>query len=220
MTPRAAAPKAAGRLVRSSRREQGLSQRGLANLAGLSRRTVQRIEQGEIPSADTIMRLESALDLPEGSLAPDWDLPPGPIECDYGARVRARRRALGLSLEELAVAVGVSPATLSRFERGITVPHRWFAEWIDAAGRARVAIVAKPLAAALGFAHVGQLHEFCMAGDVTEWRIDGDRRSSLWLPNDNAERGVAPSNAFPTMSELREAHYAFGRMKKRGQGGT
>ena len=212
-TPRSRAPRDLGPQLRGWRLEQGISQADLARLAGLSRKTIQRIESGHLLSADTAIRIERALDLPEESVAPDWSLPPSPVESDYGSRVRARRRALGMSLEELALATGVSAATVSRFERGITVPRRWFVEWIDDFGMLRDAIVAKPLAEALGFAHVGELQEFCMAGDVSRWMVAGDRRSALWLPREDPDPGVAPSRAFPTMAVLRIAHYRSGLRK-------
>jgi transcriptional regulator with XRE-family HTH domain len=43
---------------------------------------------------------------------------------DLGARLRARRRRLGLSLREAAAEVGVSAATLSRIEGGGHLPER------------------------------------------------------------------------------------------------
>ena len=41
---------------------------------------------------------------------------------DLGANVRARRRALGLTLEQLAEASGVSPAMISEVERSVKNP--------------------------------------------------------------------------------------------------
>lgn len=197
--------------LRGFRRAQRLSQRRLAELAGVCRQTIQRIEMGDVPSADTVVRLESALNIPEGTLAPYRDLPPGPLEPDYGARVRARRRALGLSLERLGQVIDVSASKLSRFERGLTIPNRWFAEWTDLSGRRREAIIAKALAHALGFADVRELHDFCMAGDVSRWSLKDDRRSGLWLPTGDGT-GVPMSRAFPTRGELLTAHYMSGQV--------
>jgi transcriptional regulator with XRE-family HTH domain len=48
-----------------------------------------------------------------------------PIAADeLGARLRARRRDLGLSLRAAAAEVGLSAATLSRVERGDYLPER------------------------------------------------------------------------------------------------
>lgn len=203
MTPRSKAPRNLGCQLREWRLEQGMTQSELAARAGLSLKTVQRLERGARPSADSAKRLECALDLPDDLLAPDWDLPPSPVESDYGARVRARRRALGLSQEGVALAAGVSAATLSRFERGITITRSWFIDWRDEYGSRRNAIVATPLAHALGFKDSKELHEFCVVGDVSEWAVAGDRRSGLWLPTEDCEPGVPRSRAFPTSDELR-----------------
>jgi transcriptional regulator with XRE-family HTH domain len=51
---------------------------------------------------------------------PDPHLDPA----ELGARLRARRRQLGLSLREAAADVGVSAATLSRVEGGGHLPER------------------------------------------------------------------------------------------------
>jgi transcriptional regulator with XRE-family HTH domain len=209
-TPRSRGPRGLGRQLRVARLEQGLSQTELATLSGLSCKTVQRIEAGMPPSEHTALLLECALDMPDGSFSPDWELPPGPVETCYGSRVRARRRALGKSLKEVGVAAGVSAAALSRFERGLSTPRRWIAEWSDALGTKYDAIIARPLAHALGFEHEKELHEFCMSGDVSKWHVVGDRRSALWLPHDNLDPGVAPSRAFPTWTEIGKAYYRAG----------
>src|SRR4051794_16299241 len=48
-----------------------------------------------------------------------------PIEAgELATRVKARRRALGISLRAAAVEAGVSAATLSRVERGDYMPER------------------------------------------------------------------------------------------------
>jgi hypothetical protein len=107
----------------------------------------------------------------------------------------------------------VSAATLSRFERAVATPRDWFVEWMDDFGMWRNAIIAKPLAAALGFADVRELHDFCMAGDVSRFAVDGDRRSGLWLPSDCADPGVPSMTAFPTDEELRVARFRSGRSK-------
>ncbi|RYF13365.1 MAG: XRE family transcriptional regulator, partial [Oxalobacteraceae bacterium] len=120
MTPRSKAPSDAAIRLRTLRAEQGLSQSELAGLAGLSRKTVQRIEGGASLSGDAAARLQWALDLPEGELAPEWDLPENPHDPGYGCKARARRRALGLTLGHVASLTGVSVATLSRFECGLS----------------------------------------------------------------------------------------------------
>ena len=46
------------------------------------------------------------------------DAPAGSVAARFGARVRAERTRLGMTLDELAAATGVSRATLSNIERG------------------------------------------------------------------------------------------------------
>lgn len=112
-----------GPKLRAWRAEQSLSQFQLASLAGLSRKTIQRIELGATMSGDTAARFGWALDAPVDSMAPEWDLPEDPHEPGYGPKIRSRRRALGHSLQKTARQVGVSAATLSQFERGLSLPR-------------------------------------------------------------------------------------------------
>jgi transcriptional regulator with XRE-family HTH domain len=92
----------------------------LAAKAGLNRASVYRLEGGAAPSrADTLFRIAHALDMPIRDLVPEWpEWEPikghGP-----GEGSRERRRALGLSLAQVAREIGVSEASLSRFERGV-----------------------------------------------------------------------------------------------------
>jgi transcriptional regulator with XRE-family HTH domain len=53
-------------MIRALREEKDLSQEGLARLAGLSVRTIAKIEMGEMkdPAWSTIIRLHRALDVP------------------------------------------------------------------------------------------------------------------------------------------------------------
>jgi len=124
-------------------------------------------------SGDTVARLSWALDAPVDSMAPEWELPEDPHEPGYGPKIRSRRRALGHSLQTIARQVGVSTATLSRFERGLSLPRGWVFEWTSASGRSRHAIVVEPLAAALRFPSRGrdecrrQIHPVVKHGDDT-----------------------------------------------------
>ena len=216
MTPRSRAPTEAGALARAARRAGGMTQKEVAQLAGLSPRSVRRFESGDRPSADTANRLEQALGLPDNHLAPDWELPAKPDEPAYGSRLRARRRALGITLPELARAVNVSAAKLSRFENGLSIPHKWFAEWRDDADRDRIALIQMELAPALGFADVKELHEFCVCRNVSRWRVEGDRRSGLNYP-DHGDPDVPADQAFPDMVELERARYLSARSRTRPQ---
>ncbi|MFY9488522.1 MAG: helix-turn-helix domain-containing protein [Solirubrobacterales bacterium] len=45
--------------------------------------------------------------------------PSGPLSLEFGATIRARRRQIGLSQEELALSVGTNRRVIGRLERGI-----------------------------------------------------------------------------------------------------
>lgn len=118
--PTSAVPVAFGYALARRRLARGWTQAKLAEQAGLARETVARLEADRRPPvADTVFRLEAALDLLPGELVPAWPewAPLG--LATWGARSRERRRALGLPLAGVALAVGVSVATLSRFEREV-----------------------------------------------------------------------------------------------------
>ena len=52
-------------------------------------------------------------------------------------QAKARRKALGLNLEKLAVRIGVTGPTLWRWEEGRATPHRiMLARWEEALGEA------------------------------------------------------------------------------------
>ena len=60
--------------IKQIRQERGLSQEQLAQMAGISPRTLQRIEGGATPSAETLKCLASALDLQFDDLRKDMDM--------------------------------------------------------------------------------------------------------------------------------------------------
>lgn len=73
-------PTALGRALRDARRQKGLTQRQLANLAGIAQPTVSNVERGFCgASLSTMMRVLAALDLEmvlqsrqSGDLAAQW----------------------------------------------------------------------------------------------------------------------------------------------------
>lgn len=113
-------PADVGVRVALERERLGWTKSRLASKAKLSRWSIYRLEEGRRPSrADTLFRVAHALDIPIGSLVPAW--PEWvPIKGTLpGEATRERRKALGMTIAELASKVGVSEATLSRHERGI-----------------------------------------------------------------------------------------------------
>lgn len=64
-------------IVRKLRIEKGLSQEQLAHMAGISTRTLQRIERGANASPETLKCIASALDTDFGDLRKDQNMPSG-----------------------------------------------------------------------------------------------------------------------------------------------
>lgn len=128
----------------------------------MGRETVSRLEAGRRPpNADTVFRLEAALDLMPRSLVPAWPewAPIGTSA--FGAASRRRRRELGLSLGQVARLAGLSAATLSRFEREETPTPSLisYGEWDTE--REYPSLTSDALAAALGFSNVGEHERWC-----------------------------------------------------------
>ncbi len=150
-----------GRRVLSARKKRRWTQARLAAKAGVTRETVYRVERGRMPTGDVALRLAAALELDRDKL----DLKQR--ETDHIAMhpdlllLRERRRARGLTLAECAGRAGVSPATLSRFERGAE-RSRELADF-DARGRA-IRLRSPRLAKALGFASVAALDLYWRTG--------------------------------------------------------
>lgn len=109
-----------GAKVRAGRIACGLSQAQLAERAGLSRKTVGRIEAGLRTADGTREALEHALGMPVGSIAPPGD---GSDLLLIGRRFRDLRLRNDLTLEEVAGYIGSSASQLSRFERGLIAPR-------------------------------------------------------------------------------------------------
>src|SRR5438270_10255450 len=66
-------------------------------------------------------RVELADDYPKLPIPPDQDIPPGPDRDHLPAvELRALRQQTRLTQHELSGALGVSPATINRWERGRT----------------------------------------------------------------------------------------------------
>jgi transcriptional regulator with XRE-family HTH domain len=118
--PISAVPGDVGAIVAKERVRRRWSQARLASRSTLSRASIYRLENGARPSrADTLFRVAHALDMDIRELVPDWP-EWDPIGADgHGQALRDSRRTRDVTLADLAVALGVSEATLSRHERGI-----------------------------------------------------------------------------------------------------
>jgi len=161
--PRAAVPDGLGARIARERRDAGLSQAELGRLSGLTRETIYRVENGRTPSSRAVFAVQKVLDLEYEPLVKQWPLPADPDFPCVGARVRRRRRELGLSLEEVADAVGVSAATLSRFETELANPRNLVDVVVDANGELHVSISNDAIARCLGFGNAAELGKHCEA---------------------------------------------------------
>ena len=150
-----------GRMLRDARKGRRWTQARLAAKARVTRETVYRIERGRMPTGDVLARLCGALGIDRD----DFDLKRR--ETDHIAMhpelllLRERRRARGLTLETCARRTGVSPATLSRFERGAERSRELAG--FDARGTP-VRLRSAGLADALGFPSVEALTVYWRTG--------------------------------------------------------
>jgi len=105
------------------------SRRALALAVGIHPRTLARIERGaQKPSWPTLEKICEELNLGIFGVARRWardsvDLPQA-VEGAPGLGLRALRLKHGMTLVQLASRTGVSAATLSRFERGLTASRK------------------------------------------------------------------------------------------------
>jgi len=163
--PRAAIPDGIGSAVFNARRERGWTQQRLADKAGLQRETIVRLENGDrMPAGDTIFRLEAALGPLPGGLVPAWPEWSPVGTAVPGPRSRERRRALGLSISEVAAAAGVSPATICRFELEIGSSPSLTRSQIRDGMIEILALTNVGFADVLGFADPAEHFSYCLRG--------------------------------------------------------
>ena len=173
-------PESLGQTLRAARHGRGESRREVAAAVGIRSRTLARIERGQqMPLWPNLERLCDHLGVSVAGLARRWlqdsfDQPTNPVASPR-LGLRALRQAKGLTLVELAGLSGVSAATLSRFERGLTA-SRLLARRVGGAGMdpddRDVVLVNARVAAALGMADAAALRQAC----VEAFRGDrGDR---------------------------------------------
>jgi transcriptional regulator with XRE-family HTH domain len=124
-----------GERVRARRRELGLSRHEAARVANVSVSGWQHIERGRIrPRPHTARRIAETLQWPieEFESLRDHPMPPATIPglseeqtkrlVDFGERIRAARKELGLTQIVAAKRAGLSNATWSPLERGRVRP--------------------------------------------------------------------------------------------------
>ena len=118
-------PDGYGLALRAAREGRGETRRQVAAAVGIQPRTLARIErETQTPLWPTLDALCGHLGIGVGTVARRWlrdslDVP-GPIGSAPGPGLRALREARGMTLVQLEDLTGVSAATISRFERGLT----------------------------------------------------------------------------------------------------
>lgn len=170
-------PKDIGDRIARLRKQRGWSITDLSASSGVPRETISRLETGtRLPLADTLLRLVFVLLAGQDhveliDIVPDWPEADGRQVIGHGPRSRVRRRQLGFSAAEVAVAAGISEATLSRFESNAratptlldleTTPH---GDEIKRLHHVR-------LATALRFGSLADHEAFCDADDWMTWPV-------------------------------------------------
>lgn len=102
-------------------------------------------------------------------LVPGWSDPTVPDSPSYGPRARLARLAAGVSQADVALAAGVSAATLSRFEREMDDTPMLLNKH---------GVIKDGYAVALGFLDAKEMDGFCMSDSAAPWiRILAERRS-------------------------------------------
>ena len=123
-----------GRKLKAARKTAGTRQAELAALVGCSVRSVYMAEAG-LGDLASFLRLAAALGMEPASRS----LQSGP---DLGSRLRATRKAAGLSRAELGRAASASPTTIATLENG-GVGHLAVLERVAVALGAGLTLVAK-----------------------------------------------------------------------------
>lgn len=172
-------PEGCSQALRAAREAAGATRREVAAAVGIEPRTLARIERGhQKPLWPTLDRLCDHLGVSVAVLARRWlrdslDLPQSPVSAP-GIGLRALRKAQGMTLVELAAASGVSAATLSRFERGITASRRLAVRvggpGLDDDDR-DVVLENGELAAAFGFTDCAALRAACLAAFAAQTKV-------------------------------------------------
>lgn len=164
-------PDGVGRVLREARVGRNASRREVAGAVGIAARTLARIERGDQkPLWRTIDRLCDHLGVSVVAVAGRWlkdsfDVPSNP-QVAPGLGLRALRRERGVTLVELARRSGVSAATLSRFERGLTA-SRLLAKRVGGSDLAfddrDLVLHSEWLSVALDFADCEALRDACVS---------------------------------------------------------
>lgn len=102
----------AGNLLRSARAKKGISQARLAELAGVPRSTVERIEAGtRQPSLVTLSRLLAAVDLEMRIRLEEYDDHDDVLDANYAAMTPEQRAVVDARHERMVALVDAAHET-------------------------------------------------------------------------------------------------------------
>lgn len=167
-----------GQTLKALRHKKRWSQAELASRAQITRETIICIEKegGRLPRADTALRLLEVLlaDHVEPELnnyVPDWPEADGTEIVGHGPRTRARRRQLKLKAADVAAIIGVSEATLSRFERNACPTPSLLRSRMTPLGDEIFYLRNARLAGALKFRDLEDHEAFCWEPDWRNWKV-------------------------------------------------
>lgn len=111
-----------GDLIRQKRQELNLSQEELGRMVGVNRAAINKWECGRVKNLkrETIKKLSEIFNISPALLVePEYPVQTTDmIDVDIGSIIHNRRNELGLTMKQVADAIGVSEATVSRWESG------------------------------------------------------------------------------------------------------
>ena len=113
-----------GERIKKVRLSLGLTQKKLGELCGIAEPTIRRYELGKLnPKIGTLNKIAKALGVPVTELDPS--IIPRSKFIPIGKIIESARIAQGVSVEELAKRLGISPEKIREYERGDVVPTKY-----------------------------------------------------------------------------------------------
>jgi transcriptional regulator with XRE-family HTH domain len=114
-------------LIQKLRLKRGWSQQQLADASGLSVRTIQRIENGQTPSVETLKSLAAVFEVDFSTLSPEEPVNPSTREEEEAFRYVRKLRGFYVHLFQYVIAcAGLAAINL------VFVPQRLWVQWVIA----------------------------------------------------------------------------------------
>jgi transcriptional regulator with XRE-family HTH domain len=116
-------------LIQKLRLQRGWSQEQLAELSGLSVRTVQRLEGGQTASAESLKAIASVFEVDFSTLKePDMDAPPNPhIRPDEALALAHVRKVKAFYMHLVQYVVIVAGLAIVNY---VSSPQYWWVGWV------------------------------------------------------------------------------------------